>query len=147
MTYFIFLNNFDDKEWAIYKIAENESDFNNLNIDKNSYKIINDSVDNFNNVKYGIQWPVKYNNNKIIYEELSYAFSKIELEKYIENFKKNIQGFINNNYNHPLLNKWINYSNQLNSLNLDTIDYLLNKSLEQYFYDLGQPSLHPLQLP
>jgi hypothetical protein len=36
---------------------------------------------------------------------------------------------------------------QLNNLNLDSITYPLNKSLEQYFNDLGQPSLNPLQIP
>jgi hypothetical protein len=36
---------------------------------------------------------------------------------------------------------------QLNNLNLDSITYPLNKSLEQYFSDLGQTSLNPLQIP
>jgi len=35
----------------------------------------------------------------------------------------------------------------LNNLNLDSISYPLNKSLEQYFNDLGQPSFNILQLP
>jgi hypothetical protein len=46
-----------------------------------------------------------------------------------------------------LYSKWKNYYDQLSSLDLNTIQYPLNKSLEQYFKDLGQPSLNILQLP
>jgi hypothetical protein len=41
----------------------------------------------------------------------------------------------------------LNYYTQLNNLNLDNITYPLNKSLEQYLSDLGQPSYNILQLP
>ena len=34
-----------------------------------------------------------------------------------------------------------------NNLNLDNIVFPLEKSLEQYFKDLGQPSYNILQLP
>ena len=37
MSYFIFTNNLDNVEETIYKIAENQSDLNNLNIEKSSY--------------------------------------------------------------------------------------------------------------
>jgi hypothetical protein len=55
--------------------------------------------------------------------------------------------FTNNNPNHSLLNRWNDYYNQVNSLNLDSITYPLNKSLEQYFKDQNQISLNTLQLP
>ena len=61
--------------------------------------------------------------------------------------KKQIKQFIEYNPNHSLFTLWNNYYNQLDSLNLDNITYPLNKSLEQYFSDLGQPSLNILQLP
>jgi hypothetical protein len=46
-----------------------------------------------------------------------------------------------------LYDMWNNYYNQLNTLNLDNITFPFNQSLEQYFNNLGQPSLSPLQLP
>ena len=46
-----------------------------------------------------------------------------------------------------LFNNKLNQEKQLNSLNLDSIEFPLNKSLEQYFKDQNLPSLNPLQLP
>jgi hypothetical protein len=54
MSYFIFTNNTEDITNTIYRIAENQSDLNNLNIDKSIYKIIEDSQENFNAVKLNI---------------------------------------------------------------------------------------------
>jgi hypothetical protein len=150
MAYFIFSNNFDNQEGFLYKIAENEFNLNNLNIDKSNYKIIEDSQSNFNLVKFGNKIPSKYNNNNntITYVDNVTSFiNKQELQEYINNFKKQINQFLKNNLNHPLYNQWNDYYNQLNNLDLNSIIYPLNKSLEQYFNDLGQLSLNHLQLP
>ena len=40
MSYFIFLKNLDNVSNSLYKIAENQSDLNNINIDQSQYKII-----------------------------------------------------------------------------------------------------------
>jgi len=148
MSYFIFLKNLENIEGSLYKIAENESDLNNLNINKNDYKIIEDSQSNFNLVKFGNKIAIKYNNDIINYVDSTTSFlKKEELQMYIDSLKKSIKQFITNNSNHTSLNLWNDYYNQLNSLNLDSITYPLNKSLEQYFKDLGQPSFSILQLP
>jgi hypothetical protein len=148
MTYFIFLKNLENIEGSLYKIAENESDLNNLNINKNDYKIIEDSQSNFNLVKFGNKSAIKYNNDIITYVDSITSFSKKEeLQIYIDSLKKSIKQFTDNNPSHTSLNLWNDYYNQLNSLNFDTITYPLNKSLEQYFKDLGQPSFSILQLP
>jgi hypothetical protein len=73
--------------------------------------------------------------------------TKNKLVNYIDNFKIPMNDFLKNNNNHPLLISWNDYYNQLNNLNLDNIVYPLNKSLEQYFNDIGQPSYNILQLP
>jgi hypothetical protein len=147
MSYFIFLKDFENSNGALYRIAENQSDLNNLNLMQTDYKIIEESIDNFNDVKYGKKFVVKQNLNTIIYAETINNWDKISLQIYINNTKKSIKDFIDNNPNHLLLNPWNIYYNQLNNLNLDSITYPLTKSLEQYFKDLGQPSLNPLQLP
>ena len=150
MVYFVFGKNLDNINNTIYRIAENQSDLNNLNITQDVYKIIEDSESNFNLVKLGTKHPIKYNSNTITYIDLipTIAFpSKKELQEYVNNFKQNIKQFTDNNLNHPLFDRWDNYYSQLNNLNLDTISYPLNKSLEQYFNDLGQTSLNPLQIP
>jgi hypothetical protein len=148
MAYFIFAKDLDNVIGTIYRIAENQSDLDNLNISQSSYKIIEDSQANFNLVKFGNKFPSKYNNNIISYIDVSFSFLKKEqLNNYINNFKNSIKEFTDNNPTHPLFNTWNNYYSQLNNLNLDSITYPLNKSLEQYFNDLGQPSFNILQLP
>jgi hypothetical protein len=147
MSYFIFTRDCDNLEGTLYKVAENQYDLNNLNINQNDYKIISDTQENFNSVKFGNKYAIKYNDSTIIYTDQTNIFNKNTLSSYVENFKNNIKNFTNNNPNNPLLNRWNDYYNQLNSLNLDSITYPLNVSLEQYFNDLGQSSLSPLQLP
>jgi len=148
MAYFVFGKNLDNIDATIYRIAENQNDLNDLNITPSVYKIIEDSQSNFDLVKFGNKFTKKYNNNVITYVDQIISFNnKNELQNHINDFKKSIKQFTDNNPNHPLFNRWNDYYNQLNNLNLDSITYPLNKSLEQYFNDLGQPSLNSLQLP
>jgi hypothetical protein len=148
MSFFIFLKNMDNIDATLYKVAENQSDLNNLNITEADYKIIEDSQFNFNLIKFGNKNPIKYNSNTITYIDQTISFiTKESLSIYVNQYKNLIKQFTDNNPNHPLFNTWNNYYSQLNNLNLDSITYPLNKSLEQYFNDLGQPSLHVLQLP
>ena len=148
MAYFIFTNNSDNVSGTLYKIAENQSDLNNLNILPSIYKIIEDSQSNFNLVKVGSKIADKYNNNTISYIDHVVFFKlKNDLYNYVSNYKQVIKQFTENNPNHPLFSRWNNYFTQLNNLNLDNITYPLNKSLEQYFNDLGQTSLNPLKIP
>jgi len=147
MAYFIFGKNLDNIEGTIYRIAENQSDLNNLNILQSDYKIIEEPQSNFNLVKYGNKFPIKYSNDTITYIDQTNLFNKNHLQSYVNNFKNQIKQFTDNNPNHQLLSLWNNYYIQLNNLNLNNITYPLDKSLEQYFNDLGQPSLSPLQIP
>jgi hypothetical protein len=145
MSYLIFLNN--QTQDSLYRIAENQSDLNNLNIDKSNYIIIEDTQINFENVKYGLK-NAKHNGQTITYSDNTpISINKNDLTNIIDGFKICIQQFLKNNINHPLYNRWNDYYNQLNSLNLNNITYPLNKSLEQYFNDLGQTSLSTLQIP
>jgi hypothetical protein len=147
MSYFIFSKNLDNVEGTLYRIAENQYDLNNLNIFQSDYKIIEDSQENFNAVKLSIKFSIKYTGNTIMYVDKIFNFSKESLQTYIDEFKKQIRQFTDNNPNHPLLSRWNNYYIQLNNLTLDSINYPLTISLEQYFNSLGQPSLNILQLP
>jgi len=154
MGYFIFAKNLDNTEGTLYRIAENQSDLDNLNIVQSAYKIIETSQSNFDSVKFGNSFPIKYNNDDVTFIDTStfinnsFRFERKEhLQFYIDNFKKQIKIFTDVNLNHPLYSRWNDYSNQLNSLNLDTIEYPMNKSLEQYFNDQNQPSFNALQVP
>jgi len=148
MSYFIFLKNLDNIDNSIYRIANTQTDLNNLNLNESDYKIIVDSQENFNAVKLMTKQALKYNQNTITFIDKEINFKdKIELNNYILMFKQSIKNFLDNNPNHPLNEQWNSYYNQLNNLNLNSITYPLNKSLEQYFNDLGQTSFNSLQLP
>jgi hypothetical protein len=149
MAYFILIKNAADQKNSLYRIAENNSDLNSLNIDKYCYNIIEVAQDVFNLVKFQLKHVRSYdNNNNITYKDMNVEFdNKQKLEAYIVNKKNTIKQFLDTNPNHSLFTRWNNYYNQLNSLNLDSITYPLIKSLEQYFNDLGQPSYNILQLP
>jgi len=148
MAYFIFQKNSDGILGNIYRIAENQSDLNNVNIEQSDYKIIEDSQENFNSVKYGTKNILTYNGTNIIYQDQAISYStKESLLNYIKNTKDIISIYLVSSTNHSLYSRWDNYYSQLSNLNLDSITYPLNKSLEQYFNDLGQPSYNTLQLP
>ncbi len=147
MSYFIYQKNNNDSEGNLYRIAENEFDLNNLNIMLLEYKIIQNTQENFNAVKFGTKFPVEYNNTITFLDQTLSFKNKEGLQNQVNNLKKQIKEFTNNNLNHPLYNRWNSYYDQLNNLNLDSITYPFNKSLEQYFNDLGQPSYNILQLP
>lgn len=149
MAYFICNKNLPEIEGTLCKIAENQSDLNNLNINPSDYNIINVVQNDFDNIKYGKKLFGSYNETNIItYLDLSIAFgSKEDLDNYINSFKNRINDFLINNKQHPLFQKWNSYLAQLKNLNTASLNYPINKSLEQYFKDLGQSSLNPLQLP
>lgn len=147
MAYFIFTKNSDNLESSIYKIAENESDLNNLNLSKSEYKIIEDSDANFQLVRLGKKFPLKYQNNTITYIFNEPYFLLKDLENYIQYFKNLIKNYLEYNKNHSLYTKWNNYYNQLDSLNLNSFTFPFEKSLEEYFKDANQTYLNPLQLP
>lgn len=147
MAYFIFTKDLDNVPGTLYRIAENQSEFNNLNINPSSYKIIQDSYENFNEVKYGLKFAESYSGDIITFVSKSSSFrNKDELSNYIYTCLISIKDFTVNNQAHALHSKWDSYYNQLTNLNLDSITYPL-KSLEQYFKDQNLPSLHPLQIP
>jgi hypothetical protein len=148
MAYLIFLKDSEGAENTLYRIAENQSDLNNLNINANSVKIIEDSQDNFNAIKYKTKHAFKYNNNIITYVDSENLFeNKEQLSAHIKDIQAQINLFVKNNPNNPLVNTVNNYSNELNSLNLESITYPLNISLEQYLNNQGKNSLNPLQIP
>jgi len=148
MSYFIFLKDLDNVEGSLYRIAENQFDLDNLNIIKTDYKILEDSQANFDLVKYRNK-SVFYNNNSLIFKDhqIIPIRIKIHLELYISQILHSIRNFLEINSNHILYNRWNDYYNQLNSLNLDSIPFPLNISLEQYLKNQNQTSLNTLQIP
>ena len=157
MAYFIFLKNQPNVFGTLYKIAANDNDLSNQNIDKNTYNIITDTDTNFISVQLGTQQAILYSDTNVItYQPLSISFqNQISLNNYIKNYSNQIINFINNNPLNPWLPVWNSYNNQLLSTNTKPntstytqgITYPLNMSLEQYYKNNNSTVLNPLQLP
>lgn len=141
MAYFIYEKNNPNNFYLPIKIAETQSDLNNIkSININEFKIIEVSQSDFDNVRLRIKSP-EYNGNSITYTDDIASFKKRSgLENYI-----NMQKI---NFNIKENQKFYNYFNILNNLDIDTIPLPLNCSLEKYLNDIGHTTvLNPLQLP
>jgi len=147
MTYFIF-NPIENITGTLFKIAENQNDLNNLNIILSNYKIIEDSQENFDSVKYGTKTAISYSGNTILYVDTNVTFQNYNsLFSSIVNAKQAIKNFLDNNKTSVSYNLWNDYYSQLSSFNVNSLSYPFNKSLEQYFKEQGLISLNTLQLP
>jgi hypothetical protein len=153
MAYYIFNKNSANIDNTIYKVAENISDYNDLNIFEDSYKvIINDQI-NFEDIKLGNKIIKGYDNNNnisFVVDTEQNLYSKYTLKEDILNTKEIIKNYLENNLSSSSYSKWKNYYNQLDSLlkNIDTeVTFPLRKSIPQYFKDKSLPYFSPLQIP
>jgi hypothetical protein len=149
MAYILFTKNSENQQGTYCKIVENQTDLNQLNDKLSDYTIIEVSETDFNSVKLNQKNIVSYTGNTVNLTNVTSLFETVaDLNNYINNnIKPPIKNYLNNNPNHPQFTKWNNYYNQVSNLQTSTITYPLNKSLEQYFNDLGQTSLNTLQVP
>lgn len=149
MAYFIFNKNANNQ---IYKIAENNSDLNDLNIDESFYLIVNTSQENFELVKSNNSIILNYNGSSVELENISIPKNRTYLKNYISNICSIIDDFLNAQPNHPKYQQWKNYKDFLNSLNTDTFikgpeDATISISLEQYLKNNSQTYYNILQIP
>jgi len=149
MAYFIFQKNSPNIEGTIHRVAENDLDLNNININKNDYKIIKDDNVNFDDIKSNKICIVKYDNDdKITFIDGEIIFNELRnLQNYVNNLKNKLKCFLNSNSNHLSFTKCNIYYNQLNDLNYDSFIFPLTSSLEQYFKDNNKPYFSILLLP
>ena len=161
MAYFIFNKDLDGVESTLYKIAANQSDYNNLNLNESNYKVIQDTTSNFEDVVCNIKIASSYNENTINFitvdrttvadgltaADLGDFQNQTSLDNYINQTKKIIKRFLDGNSGHAKHTEWTNYYNQLDAFDTSTVTYPLNKSFEQHLKDNSQTYLNTLQLP
>ena len=100
MAYFIFIKNSENIISSLHKIAENQQVLDNIikNEFQVNYTILEDTQQNFEDVRLSKKIVAKYNNNTINYEITQTIFNKKEdLENYINNFKSQIKSFLDAN--------------------------------------------------
>lgn len=147
MAFYIFIKDSEGLTGSVVKTVENINDLNTLNINKNDYHVLEDNVQDFDQIKLNIKFPVKYIQNNVIFEENIVNFDRLNLKRKIEDDCALIKNFLKSNENHTQFQKWNSYFNQLNNFNLDNITYPLTITLEQYFKNNNQQYFNILQLP
>jgi hypothetical protein len=147
MAYFIY-NKFSEK--CIYKIAENDSDLNSLKIPEEDYLIVTANQNDFDSVRLNNKYVLNYNGSVQLQDLKNYS-DRIYLTQTINRYIKTILYFLDAQPQSVVFQKWLNYSNLLKSLDVNTIipspNEALEISLEQYLQNQGQTSLNILQLP
>jgi hypothetical protein len=147
MSYFIYNKNSSNQ---IYKIAENDTDLNQLIGIGENYLIVPASETDFNFVKINLKSILNYDNVSNKFVDNIYQFDQESLKQYIKNVCNEIQYFLDTNPNHPKYQQFLNYSSYLKSLIVEKIikpNEMLNMSLEQYIQNQGQPYYSTLQIP
>lgn len=154
MAYFIFT-----KVGGFYKIAENQSDLDVINIEKSLYDIVEVSSQEFQDVRLGKKVVVNYSNGQVNYvptvigpDGQTHSFktvvlNKEDLKSYISAIVDILNRFSIYNSNHPSLSKLNNYKNELLKINVNDLTYPINSSLEEYLESQGIQSISPLQIP
>ena len=147
MPYFVYNKNSGNQ---IYKIAENDTDLNQLIGIGEDYLVVSASETDFNSVKLNLKDILNYDNVSNKFVDNTWQFNKETLEDYIESVCNKIQDFLNANSSHPKYQQFLNYYNYLKSLIVVIIipnNGSLNMSLEQYIQNQGQPYYSTLQIP
>jgi len=148
MFYFIYNNK---PEFCIYKIAENESDLNYLNIPVDQYLIINTSQENFNLIKSNTKRILNYNGSSVELGDQNLAFTRSQLQNYINELITHINNFLQAQPQSGKYTQWLNYRNYLINLEVNAIipteNGFLNTSLEKYIQNTGNPYYSILQIP
>ena len=155
MAYVIIANN------QIYRIASNETEKNELNINETDYIIKeiseadflrlrkDDVITSFANDTLTIT--NKDEENTIIgstSEEIKEESIKV-LRQYHEDLIKKLDAFLNgdNNSGKSLYSTIQSYRNYLSNLDYDSLTYPLNKTWEQYCHDNSISYISALQIP
>ena len=145
MAYFIFNNNSE-----LYRIAENDSEKNNLNINDDSLvitKTVND--EDFNKVKSNM-CNVTLNEGNVTLTEINYGgnvYNSSEiLFSEISNRLKAFKDILKRNSNHPRVTDINNYITVLENFNVSTLTFPLDKTWEKYCEDNSITYINPLQV-
>ena len=120
------------------------------NLDKIQYEKLNHNIHSLvfeERYKRNLK-PDSYDGDVIKYVdvELRQFITKEKLKDYINDIKNRFNLFINNNKNYPYIEKYVNYYNVLNNLDIDSVSFPLTSTLEEYLENKGLPSLNILQL-
>ena len=160
MAYLLFNKDQENVLSTFQKLIANDTELANVQPPQAEYKIIDCSDDDFNAVKFREKWPTHYSGDTCYFEtiDLDYpeksdpsittvGYDQETMQSQLDESKSIISKWLHQHGEHPDYDKWNNYYNELNSLDISGWSYPTLKALEKELSDRGQTSLSYLQLP
>ena len=134
---------------CVYKIAENDTDKNNLNCTFPPYTTIDISDVDFLKVKQNLVDISISDGSATFTDRIDPDISITEegVKDQHKNLIKYIEQFLRHNSSNPFYTPCQNYCNYLETLDYSSITFPLNKTWEQYCEDNSIAYFHPLQIP
>ncbi len=134
---------------CLYKIAENDTDKNNLNCTFPPYTTIDISDVDFLKVKQNLV-DISISDGSATFTDRTdpdISITEEAVKDQHKNLIKYIEQFLRNNSSNPFYTPCQNYCNYLETLDYSSITFPLNKTWEQYCEDNSIAYFHPLQIP
>jgi len=134
---------------CVYKIAENDTDKNNLNCTFPPYTTINISDADFLKVKQNLA-DISISDGSATFTDRidpDRSITEEDVKDQHKNIIKCIRQFLRYNPSNPFYTSCQNYCNYLETLDYSSITFPLNKTWEQYCEDNSIAYFHPLQIP
>jgi len=133
----------------VYKIAENDTDKNNLNCTFPPYTTIDISDANFLKIKQELV-DINISNGSATFTDRDFSdlnLTEEELLSYHKDIVSYFKNFLTHNSSNAFYTPCQNYCNYLEALDYSSITFPLNKTWENYCEDNSITYLHPLQIP
>jgi len=145
MAYVILNPNETDKT-QVYKIAENDAEKNNLNIN-GDFQVISVSDVDFNNFKKRSKRVTGHDGTNYTWETAGFHETKESLDALLLDYAQQIKYFLDTNPNHADYNFWNTYKNTCETYSTSDITYPMTGSWEEYCESQSIPYKGILQLP
>jgi hypothetical protein len=149
MSILIFNKNSDNLVGSLYKMAPNQSYYDtHKKWSDDTYDLVVIDEDDYNKIKLNTKQVVSKNGTSVTYTDNPSIYNSSEqLKKDIQLISDCLKEWMSNNTNESLLISEVNtYHNYLNSIDVNTITYPLNLSIESYVNNQGISIIHPLEL-
>ena len=135
---------------GLYKIAENDTDLNSLNVCFPPYTTIDISDSDFLKIKQDLV-DVNISNGSATFTDRDFTPYLIEVNEVLLPHHKNIiescKIFLDKNPSNAFYTKCQNYYNYLKTLDYSSLPSSIDKTWEHYCQENSIAYIHPLQIP
>ena len=148
MAIFIFLKKSNNVLGSVYRIASDQAAYDaNKSWTDDLYDIVTVPYNDFLDLRLGRKVVLSKNENTITYADSSCGYSDSkELASTIKSMIDNIDAWLENNSSKPLASTVTTYKNYIKSIDVNSITYPFENSVEFYAQSQGITPIHFLEL-